>query len=74
MPKRHLTIRWEKKNEKVQTAREPFVDQMQFENKTDHILSRLESTGAKMFLGVCAYIVLDTFRQVQVAKAANPNN
>ena len=44
-----------------------------FEKKTDIVVSKLERLGKKVFLGVCVYIVLDTHRNVAVAKAMNPN-
>lgn len=74
MFKRQVTVRMEKKDTKASTPQDPFVNESLFERKADHILHALESTGAKMFLGVCVYVVLDTIRQVQVAKASNPNN
>lgn len=40
-----------------------------FERKTEVILRNLEGLGAKMFLGVCIYVILDTRRQVAVANA-----
>lgn len=47
-------------------------DPKSFERKTEVILSAVNSLGAKMFLGVCVYILLDTHRQVAVARANNP--
>lgn len=40
-----------------------------FEKNADTIRKNLEGLGAKMFLGVCVYMILDTYRQVAVAKA-----
>ena len=45
------------------------VSEDDFERRADQVLFRLEDLGAKMFLGVCAYILLDTFRQVKVEHA-----
>lgn len=42
-----------------------------FKDKAEFVLRRLESTGSKMFLGMCVYILLDTYRQVQIAKNTN---
>lgn len=42
------------------------------EKKADMILHKLEKLGAKAFLGLCVYVVLDTHRQTAVAKAMNP--
>lgn len=42
-----------------------------FEGKTETIRHAIESLGAKMFLGVCVYILLDTHRQVSVAQATH---
>lgn len=39
-----------------------------FEDIADAILDRLESVGAKVFLGLCIYVVLDTYRQTQIEK------
>lgn len=43
-----------------------------FEEKTENVRDNLENLGRKVFLGICIYIVLDTYRQVSVAKASNP--
>jgi hypothetical protein len=39
-----------------------------FEDIADAILDRLESVGAKVFLGLCIYVVLDTYRQTQIER------
>lgn len=44
-------------------------DPKEFEKKAEIILRKLENLGAKMFLGVCVYVVLDTHRQVAIEKA-----
>lgn len=74
MRNRQLTVKFEKRDKKAEGNQEPFVEEIQFERKADHVLSQLEDLGAKMFLGICVYVVLDTFRQVQVAKASNPRS
>lgn len=56
------------KPDKTKTP-ETSEDDITFEQKTEFVLRKLESVGAKMFLGFCAYIVLDTHRQVAIAKA-----
>lgn len=43
-----------------------------FEKKAEFVLRNLKSLGAKAFVGVCIYVLLDTYRQVEVAKASNP--
>lgn len=42
------------------------------EEKTEAILIKLGRFGAKVFAGVCIYVVLDTWRKVEVAKASQP--
>ena len=63
---RELIVRWSRKKDEP-TGDNPGEDN--FEKRADQILFRLEDLGAKMFLGVCAYILLDTFRQVRVEHA-----
>lgn len=65
---RTITVRMEKKDKKDKTPMETSGDE-NFDKKADAVLYRLEELGAKMFLGVCAYILLDTYRQVKVAQA-----
>lgn len=64
---RQLTVKLDKPN-KVQTT-ETSCDPKAFERKVETVLHNLESIGAKMFLGVCIYVMLDTRRQVAVARA-----
>ena len=71
--RRQVTVRLEKKDKSTDSAQEPFVEEMQFERKAYIAKRAIEDLGAKMFLGVCVYIVLDTIRQTQIAKANNPN-
>lgn len=66
---RELKITVDKKGKGPQTDEETIIDTKNWEAKTDYVLSKLQSIGTKMFLGVCAYIVLDTARQVTVEKA-----
>jgi hypothetical protein len=44
-------------------------DPRSFEQKTEYVLHKLEHIGKKIFVGFCIYIVLDTHRQVSVARA-----
>lgn len=64
---RKLVVKVEKMNdgETVETL----VDPRNFERNADIVMRKLESLGAKMFLGICVYIILDTRRQVAVANA-----
>lgn len=45
-----------------------------FKEKASFVMHELEGVAAKMFLGVCVYILLDTYRQVQIAKNSNPTS
>jgi hypothetical protein len=72
--RRQVTVKLEKKDKSTNGAQEPFVEEMQFERKVDLTKRAITDLGAKMFLGVCVYIVLDTIRQTQVAKAYNPQS
>lgn len=47
------------------------VDPEAFEKKTEIVLRKLERAGAKVFLGVCVYVMLDTHRSVAIVKATN---
>ena len=70
--KRQLTIKVEKKapTEK-KDPNEIILEDNHFERKVQTVVRAFESTGAKMFLGVCIYVWLDTRRQVEIAKATN---
>ena len=48
-------------------------DARPIEEKAEAILHALEKVAIKAFVGVCIYVVLDTNRQVAVAKASNPS-
>lgn len=65
---RELTVKWNKKRKDMTTGDIP-GEEDKFEKRADQVLFRIEDLGAKMFLGVCAYILLDTFRQVKVEHA-----
>lgn len=66
---RELKITMDKKGKGQQTTEETIIETKNWEDRTDYVLSKLQSIGTKVFLGVCAYIVLDTARQVTVEKA-----
>jgi hypothetical protein len=68
---RGINIRFTKDDTKKTS--ESSVDEVTFEQRTEYILSSLESIGSKMFLGVCIYMLLDTHRKVSVVKAMNPS-
>ena len=70
--KRALTVKVEKQ-EKTKDDK-TIVDDHSFERKTYITVRALENLGAKMFLGVCVYILLDTHRQVKIAEASNRSN
>lgn len=65
---RTLTVKMEKQK-KEKNPDTPESDD--FDDKADKMLFRIEDLGAKMFLGICAYILLDTYRQVKIAKAVH---
>jgi hypothetical protein len=66
---RSFTIKVNRPNEDA--PQDPTLDAENFEIRSDAILRKIERLGAKMFLGVCIYIALDTRRQVAVARANN---
>lgn len=43
-----------------------------FEEKAEMYLSLFERIALRVFAGVAGYVVLDTYRRVQIAKAQNP--
>lgn len=47
-------------------------DDRLIEEKTEAILKKVERVGFKVFGAFCVYVLLDTYRQVQVAKANRP--
>ena len=61
------------KKEKAQAAERMLVETKTFEDRTDYVLARLQKIGTRVFAGVCVYILLDTARQVAVAKATTDN-
>ena len=67
---RAILVKLDKTNK---DAIEEHKDVRLIEEKTGAILSRFEKAALKVFAGVCIYVVLDTFRQVQVAKASQPH-
>jgi hypothetical protein len=64
---RKLTVSFDKQSKNATS--ENSYGTPEFEKKAEVILHRLESLGAKMFLGVCVYVMLDTHRQVAVERA-----
>jgi hypothetical protein len=69
--KRGITIKVDPKD-KDQTPPTP-VDPEAFKKKAEFVLHKLERSGAKVFAGICIYVILDTRRKVAVAKAENPD-
>lgn len=67
---RKITVTVDKKNND-QTLDTP-EDPMLFEHRADHLLRKFERIGTKVFVGVCVYVLLDTFRQVTVAQNTYP--
>lgn len=65
---RKLTVTVDKVD-RGQTPETP-PDPEALEKKADMILRKLEKLGKKAFLGLCIYVVLDTNRQVAVARAS----
>jgi hypothetical protein len=63
---RSITIKVNKEGDSTTTEA---ADDKSFENKTEVILRALEGIGAKMFLGVVVYVLLDTRRQVAIQNA-----
>lgn len=71
---RQIIVKMDKrKKETTDLPKDVLAEEHLFEQRADHILHMLEGLGAKMFLGVCVYILLDTHRQVQVAKVVSAN-
>jgi hypothetical protein len=66
---RTLTVRMEKRNKDTDPDTSGTDD---FDKRADAMLLRLEDLGIKMFIGICAYVLLDTYRQVKVAQANFP--
>lgn len=67
---RELKVTMDKK-EKSQPEAGGYRDDRRIEVKTEAILKKFERVGLKIALCVGGYIILDTWRQVQVAKANN---
>jgi hypothetical protein len=63
---REFKVTMNKKN-KEETPETP-EDIKAFETKVDIVLHKLERIGVGAFLGVCAYVLLDTFRQTSIEK------
>lgn len=63
---RKLTVTVDKKDK---NAPDVIITPDDFEEKLDLVLHKLEKFGRKLFVGVAAYVVLDTWRQVTVEKA-----
>jgi hypothetical protein len=59
------------KTPKDQIAEEP-RDKRPVEDKVGAILKKLDKPALKVFGCVCVFVLLDTFRQVQVARAQQP--
>ena len=68
---RKITVTVDKKNEDPYSE---VIDSISFEEKTEVILKKLEQVGKKVFLGICIYVLLDTKRQVAVARANQPES
>lgn len=60
---RKLTLKVEKANDEQTDG-----SRQHFEKKTQIVLHELEAVAVKIFIGICAYVVIDTVRQVTVAK------
>jgi len=56
-----------KKNTKATES--SVIDDMKLENKRIYITNLVQSSIKKIAIGVCAYVILDTVRQVAVEKA-----
>lgn len=70
--KRAVVLTFQKKDEDA-VPHEPITVE-EVEQKAEVILHKLESLGAKMFVGAVIYILLDTRRQVAVARANQPQD
>jgi len=66
--KHQLAVKVEKKNNDAPSYT---IDPTSFSRKTAIVLDAIENVGKKVFLGVCIYVLLDTYRQVEVAKNTN---
>lgn len=72
--RRNVTVNVSRPTRERAETTEPIIDEIRSERRTDYVLSRTEEVALKVFAGVCVYVLLDTFRQVQVAKASNPRS
>jgi hypothetical protein len=43
-------------------------DEKSFEQKVKVIFHQLDKIGVKVFAGICVYVLLDTYRQVEIEK------
>lgn len=64
---RKLTVTVDKKDKNIPP--ETFESLAAFERKSEIILKKLEYVGVRVFFGVCFLVLLDTHRQVAIAKA-----
>lgn len=69
---RAITVTVDKKT--VDQIPEPPKDPQELEKKADFVLTKLETLGTKVFVGICIYVILDTRRQVAVARASRPES
>lgn len=67
---RKLTVTVDKKDKNIPP--ETLETLAAFEKKSEIILKKLEYVGVRVFFGVCFLIILDTHRQVAIAKANRP--
>lgn len=61
---REVRVKLHKIDKDAQTP----TDNKTFEKKVGIIFHQLESIGVKVFVGVCVYVLLDTYRQIEVEK------
>lgn len=64
---KELRIRMDKKDSEVPTIQ----DEKSFERKVKIVFHHVEKIGVKIFVGVCVFVLLDTFRQVEIEKTRN---
>jgi hypothetical protein len=64
---KELRVTLDKKDGEVPTIQ----DDQHFDHKVKIIFHQIERVGAKVFVGICLYVLVDMIRQVEVEKIKN---
>lgn len=70
--KRDITVKISKKGGDENTTVDEPIDYRLIEERAAAVVHVLEQVAIKAFVGVCIFVILDTHRQVAIAKASNP--